>query len=290
MPARKRPRIMEGPEGFINPKPIGTSKVSNVHVPRFTPAFQGQEKVVHKPISTTSKHAFVMKVERVIARPLYNLPSTITEQPAQKIPRSGPLSVTKPASTPGSIYPSKVVPKSISLSKPVSKSNFKQLEFPIGMFVKPEKPSSDLRLLEPPISLVGSRGHFCTTSSLQRLPPPPPMRLPETPSKPNYTLKSLGLPPDPFKPSTTPAKSMRTVYTTHIALTNYLSTESGKPELASVFLHDQYPEQSDCTADGNWNLGISPHKMGTSSKGKDKEPKFVRYAITFSFERLQAHA
>jgi hypothetical protein len=104
------------------------------------------------------------------------------------------------------------------------------------------------------------------------------MRPPETPTKPNHTPKSLGLPPLPSKP-------LRTIFTTHIALVNDLSTESGKAELASILLHDQHPEilaHTEISEDRDWNLGVSPQKMGRSSKGKGKEPKFVRYDIAFT--------
>jgi hypothetical protein len=236
MSARKRRRIMEGPDGFTK---VCTPKPSKVHVPRFDPAFDEAETV-------------------------------ITDQP--------PPSVSKP-----SLKPPKLVPKTVSLSKPVSKVNLKQLEAPTARFVKPEKHPVELRPLKPPISLVESQGNTSTT--LQRLPPPPPMRLPETPAKPHQILKSLGHPPLPSKPSAaTPAKSMRTISTTHIALTNDLSTETGKAELASIFLHDQHPEilaRAEDDEDGNLNLGVSPQKMGRASKGKGKEPKFVRYDSTF---------
>jgi len=75
---------------------------------------------------------------------------------------------------------------------------------------------------------------------------------------------------------------MRTISTTHIALTNDLSTENGKAELASMFLHDQHPEILAHAEDdevGSLNLGPSPQKMGRSSKGKGKEAKFVRNGL-----------
>jgi hypothetical protein len=269
---------MQGPDGF-DTKVVKASS-SKVHVPRFTPAFEGQEQVAHK---SALKPASIPKDERVLPRPQYNLTSTKQLAPMSK---SKPLSVSKPTLKAGS--GSKPTSKTVSLSKPASKGNHKQLEVPAAPFVKPEKPALGLRPLKPPISLDEWEGSTSAEPSLHRL-PPPPIPPPETPSKP---LKSLGPPPVPFKPFATPDKSMRTISTTHIALMNDLSTESGKAELASIFLHDQHPDilaHAEDSEDGNLNLGVSPQKMGRTSKGKGKEPKFVRYDITFPFRLSQSH-
>jgi hypothetical protein len=258
---------MEGPDGFTG---VGTPMPSRVHVPRFVPAFEEQRMP-----KSTSKPTSANKTERVISRPQYTLPCTVSEH---RTPLSK-SNLKKPVS--------KMVPKTLSLAKPLSKANLKQLETPTAAFVKSENSSVDLCPRKPPISSVESPSNASTSSSLLRLQPPLPMRPPETPSKPHHTLKSLGLPPLPSKLSTTSVKSMRTISTTHIARRNDLSTDSGKAELASIFLHDQHPEiltRAEDDEDGNFSLGVSPQKMGRTSKGKGKEPKFVRYdKLLFSF-------
>jgi hypothetical protein len=279
MPAQKRRRIMESPDGFTKSKAVGTPK-PNVAVPPFVSAFEGQEQAVHK---TSSKPASAAKVEKVISRPRYDLPLA-TEQPAPNIPVSSskPLSVSKPTPALKPVSVSKPFPNTVSLSKPVSKANLRHLEVPTGKFVNSEKSALELRPLKLPIPLTDTS----TMPSWQPLPRPPPMRPPEPPTKPNHTPKSLGLPPLPSKP-------LRTIFTTHIALVNDLSTESGKAELASILLHDQHPEilaHTEISEDRDWNLGVSPQKMGRSSKGKGKEPKFVRYDIAFTFRLFQSHA
>ena len=258
--ARKRRRIMQAPEGFtVSPN------VPKVHVPQCAPAFDDSE-VVHKSASAMPKH------ERVITRPQFNLPATSNSKPTLQ---------AAPAS--------KRAPKTVSLTRPASKGNLKKLEAPNAeSLVNPDKLSLDLRPLNPPISFVESQGNIATTP-LHPIPPPPPIRPPETPSKPHRALNSLGPPPALPHPFPTPAKSMRTISTTHIAFTNDLSTENGKAELASMLLHDQHPEILAHAEDdeiGNLNLGVSPQKMGRSSKGKGKEPKFVRYDIYVSFRRV----
>lgn len=243
MPALKRRRILKEPDGFTG----STSRASKVHVPFLA-------------FGDKSAPASVPKPEKVISRPRYNLSFVATEQA-----QTTPVSKSKP------------------LSKPVSIANLKRLEVPTAVL----KSASDFRPLKPPIFIVESQSNTSTTPSLQRLPPPPPPPLqpPETPWKPHQNLTSHGPPPLPSKPVATPTKSMRTISTTHIARTNDLSTESGKAELASIFLHDQHPEildHAEDNEDGNLNLGFSPQKMGRSSKGKGKEPKLVRYDISFS--------
>jgi hypothetical protein len=50
-----------------------------------------------------------------------------------------------------------------------------------------------------------------------------------------------------------------------------------------MFLHDQHPEISvEAENVSSINLGVSPQKMGRTSKGKGKEPKFIRYNGTLS--------
>ena len=206
------------------------------------------------------KPASVQKPGKVITRPQFNLPADS---------KSKSLSVPKPAFK--AAQGSKRAPKTISLTKPASKGNLKQLEVPTAQLLVNSE----------------SQGNTSTTS-LYPL-PPPPTRLPETPSKSRQVLTALGPPPVLPKPVVTPAKSMRTISTTNIALTNDLSTESGKTELASIFLHDQHPEILAHAEDdevGNLNLGISPQKMGRSSNRKGKEPKFVRYVISLSFRQV----
>lgn len=249
MPARKRSRVMKEADGFTKE---GSSKASKVHVPLFATAFEGQQ--VGKSTATPSaKPTSVPKTERVIVRPEYDTSSFASERTPQKtsVSSSNLIPVFKGAPL-----------KKVSLSKPISKANVKQLEVPKAPAFVTEQHLSDSR-------------------PRKRLPSPPAVRATETPSRLHHTILSLRPPLVHSTPPTTPPKPMRTILTTQIALTNDLSTESGKAELASIFLHDQHPEISAEAENSEEvsliNLGVSPQKMGRTSKGKGKEPKFIRY-------------
>ncbi|KAJ7646727.1 hypothetical protein FB45DRAFT_180613 [Roridomyces roridus] len=156
------------------------------------------------------------------------------------------------------------------------------------------KTKPPLRALKPPVPLFDSGRSKHADEPLPvppRMPPPPifpPVAAPKIPA-----LRQLAAPPPPPPPVASSSKAtaalkplvppphpafgaqpgsadrnMRTISTTLLARATDMLTEHGQSELASILLHDQYPDiPSMDDVDENRGVMVSPEK---SSKGKEK--------------------
>lgn len=157
--------------------------------------------------------------------------------------------------------------------------NLKQL--PVPAFVihtteeeKESGPSTRLQPLPDPRTLT--KGETSSVMAPRRpLPPAPPL---PTPARHVVNLKNMPTPIIIVPTETSTETSMRTILTTNIALATDFQTDNGTAELAHIFLHDQHPDiaASNKHAQPEWSVGMSPQKDVKYTRGKGKEPKFLK--------------
>ncbi|KAG5653135.1 hypothetical protein H0H81_002127 [Sphagnurus paluster] len=252
MPARKRRRVMEIPDGFEKPKSAIAPKV-NVQVPRFASAFEGATPATQQKPPPKSK---------MDARP------TFTSKPLSKS-HNKPTSKSnlKHLSAPSFPLP----PNEEKTSAPA----YRVLPPPDPRFATMDEPSTSTI---PVLQL--------------RPPPPLPPPLPIAPSKPAFPLNDLVAPTLLAPAETPLEKSMRTISTTEIALATDLFTDNGAAELAHIFLQDQHPEMTVSNKEEyqEWNIGMSPQKGAKFVKGKGKEAKFVKSGLAARASELASRS
>ncbi|KAG6911054.1 hypothetical protein DXG01_004568 [Tephrocybe rancida] len=240
MPAKKRRRVMDVPDGFEPQKTVNTAKLS-IQVPKFMSAFDEQQPPQRKPIS---KSKFDSRSDFVMSNPSNSVSATIRK------PKSHP--------------------NLKQLAVPT---------FPLHTAEKDQTTVHAIRLqpVPDPRALTKGETSSVTTPQLFRRPLPQPPVIPPAPSKPGPTLKNLPAPTIVVPSEKTSDTSLRTISTTEIALATDLFTDSGTAELAHIFLHDQHPEiaASNKQQLPEWNIGMSPQKGGKHAKG-GKEGKYIK--------------
>ncbi|GLB44175.1 hypothetical protein LshimejAT787_1601050 [Lyophyllum shimeji] len=260
MPARKRRRVMEAPDGFDRPKPVNVPK-PNVHVPKFSSAFEENiQPTPQKPPSKPRVDPGRLFGSKQVQKPVLSLKNPATRTDLKQLP----------------------VPT-----------------FPLAPKKKEKNSTPTFRIPPPPDPRAAAKSEPSSTTNPQRQlrpAPPPPLPLPlppnAAPARPSVPLKDL-FAPTIFAPAdTTLDKSMRTISTTEIALATDLSTDSGTAELAHIFLRDQHPELAASNKEElpEWNLGMSPQKGAKFAKGKGKEAKFVKGGLAARASELMARS
>ncbi|KAG5646177.1 hypothetical protein DXG03_004230 [Asterophora parasitica] len=246
LPAKKRRRVMEQPDGFQKPKPVDTVK-TKIQAPKFASAFDG---------AVDDAHTKLMRNHKLDLRPDF------ASKPVSKASLSKPVSKTnlKQLAAPSFLLPAKETEKKSA---------------PALRVLPPPDPWAAAK---------GESSSTTSTVPVLQLrpppPPPPPHNAPSSklPSKPVAPLNTLQA-PNIFAPAEVILDpSLRTISTTEIALATDLSTDSGAAELAHIFLHDQHPEIAASNREEHmeWNIGMSPQKGAKFVKGKGKEAKYVK--------------
>ncbi|TFK69804.1 hypothetical protein BDN72DRAFT_839963 [Pluteus cervinus] len=225
----KKPRLAP-PEGFLTPiKKVGVQPPRSAP-PRFTSAFNGT--------ALSGKPQFKREITPVpVARP--------REPPASP---AGPSRLS-------SLTPLRVAPKVSSLNT-----------VPSDLLPHIRAPAPKVAIRPPPIP----QPPLIPSKPLKVLKPPSlPQRTPRRPT-PKFRLPS----PPPLPAPSTPTKSFRTISSTTFARATDLSSDGGAAEIASIFLRDQIPSLEFSTPTRRHKIrGL---EMSPEKDKKAKSGKFIR--------------
>ncbi|KAG6370718.1 hypothetical protein JVT61DRAFT_11104 [Boletus reticuloceps] len=252
----KKPRLLQGPDGFAKPKPTSRYKPPE-SITNFVSAFDNPVKSTASPSRNKPAHD----------RPR----NPFVDFDVPREPEAGP---SKPS---------------------VPKRQLKHASFahpPRTAKADQDKPLPSLKVLHQPVFLPQTtnvapshKTAGATPSSLQPTlkPPyekprsilkPPPLPIPPL-TKPSAPLKHLAPPPMPSHRPPSPVKPMKTIRTTNVAQATDPTKEGTGAELLSIFLQQHgHTFTSSTERERQRGVMVSPDK-----RSRTKDPTFVRYVV-----------